>query len=74
MNKVTEEEKLEYFKEKNIQMNKSIDDNKNAVNITQKPVKTHLASEALAAENKRQLKSASTQTKKDVRTISSYLY
>jgi hypothetical protein len=61
-----EDEKLEYFKEKKIQVNTSIDDNADTENLIQKPIKTNVATEAYATENKRQLKSACTQTKKDV--------
>ena len=63
---VIEEKKLEYFKEKKIQINKSTDDNVDIENLTQKPIKTSMTSEALEAENERKLKSACTQTKKDV--------
>jgi len=71
---VIEEEKLEYFKEKKIQVNTSIDDNADTENLTQKPIKTNVATEAYATENKRQLKSACTQTKKDVCLYINFIY
>lgn len=76
IDQISEEEKLEYFREKNIQINKSIindtSNSKENENLTQKPMKSMVvASDAYATENsikRREVKSASTQTNRDVFT------
>ena len=61
---VTDEEKNQFFKEKNIQVNMSTNDVDDAAKITKKPKKKSVKSETTNTD--KELKTISTQTPRDV--------